>query len=275
MHETKPEGRARRPAGPGVVLRSSLFAVGMALATTVFAIVAIAVVPLPFPLRYRIVTGWTRFNLWWLGVTCGLHYSVEGRENIPVGSGVIMAKHQSAWETLALQRVFPAQTWVLKRELLWIPLFGWGLAVLEPIAIDRKAGRRAIDTVLKVGQRRLADGRWIVVFPEGTRVAPGERGRYGSGGALLAVRSGHPVVPVAHDAGVYWPRKGFLKYPGTIRLVVGPPIDPTGRTAQEVTRAVEDWIETTMRWIHPAGADGAPAARVRRPDWQPEGRESR
>jgi 1-acyl-sn-glycerol-3-phosphate acyltransferase len=164
---------------------------------------------------------------------------------------VILAKHQSAWETIAFQQIFPPQTWVLKRELLWIPLFGWALALLRPIAIDRGAGRVAIEQVIEQGRERLQSGIWVVVFPEGTRVAPGTRRRYGIGGAALAAASGYPVVPVAHNAGSFWPRRGFRKRPGMIRVVIGPVIDSHGKTAEEIRRQAEEWIENTM-----AGLEG-------------------
>jgi len=202
--------------------------------------------PFPYRWRYAVITRWTTFNLWWLKVTCNVSYEVEGKENIPAGPAVILSKHQSAFETMVYQRIFPPHVWLLKRELLWVPFFGWGLAMLEPIAIDRKAGRRALQQLLEIGTRRLAAGRWVVIFPEGTRVMPGERGRYAPGGAMLAVRSGCPVVPVAHNAGEFWPRRGFVKRPGTIRIVIGPTIDTRERSAQEVNAMAEQWIEETM-----------------------------
>jgi len=139
--------------------------------------------------------------------------------------------------------------WLLKRELLWVPFFGWGLAMLEPIAIDRKAGRKALQQLLDIGAKRLAAGRWVVIFPEGTRVAPGQRGRYAPGGAMLAVRSACPAVPVAHNAGEFWPRRGFVKYPGTIRIGIGPAVDTREHSAQEVNTLAEQWIEETMLTI--------------------------
>jgi 1-acyl-sn-glycerol-3-phosphate acyltransferase len=176
----------------------------------------------------------------------GLRYRVEGRENIPAGNAIILAKHQSTWETLAMQQVFPPQVWLLKRELLKIPFFGWGLALLEPIAIDRNAGRKALKQLAEIGKDRLGQGLWVVVFPEGTRTAFGDKGQYQVGGAYLAEKSGYPVVPVAHDAGRFWPRHSFLKYPGEIRMVIGKPIESRGRKAGEINREVEEWIEARM-----------------------------
>lgn len=230
-------------------LRSALFLLGQVASTLVFAPLSLLTYPLPFEARYRFITQWTRFNLWWLDKTCRVRCRVRGREHIPAANGIIVCKHQSAWETLALTRIFPPQVWVIKRELLWIPFFGWGLAMLEPIAINRKAGRRAVRQLVDQGLRRLKQGRWVVVFPEGTRVAPGQKKRYALGGGILAEQSGYPVVPVAHNAGEFWPRRGFLKRPGTIDLVIGPPIETAGRTAEQIIAAAGDWIETTMEEI--------------------------
>lgn len=243
-----PSSRATAKPGLRIVLvtRAVLFWLGMLLSTVVVAPLSLLTFPLPFVMRYRCIGLWTHFNLWWLERCCGLHYQVEGTEHIPAGNAIVMSKHQSAWETMALQRIFGPQVWVLKRELLWVPLFGWGLALLEPIAIDRKAGRKAVRQVVDQGIQRLRAGRWVVIFPEGTRVAPGERKRYGIGGALLAAQSGYPVVPVAHNAGEFWRRRSFIKYPGVIRVVIGAPIVSAGRSATDIIADVEDWIESTM-----------------------------
>jgi 1-acyl-sn-glycerol-3-phosphate acyltransferase len=240
--------RADARSGLRIVLvaRAVVFWLGMLLSTVVIAPLSLLTFPLPFVMRYRFIGLWAHFNLWWLERSCGLHYQVEGAANIPAGNAIVMAKHQSTWETLALQRIFGPQVWVLKRELLWVPLFGWGLALLEPIAIDRKAGRKAVRQVVAQGIQRLRAGRWVVIFPEGTRVAPGERKRYGVGGALLAEHSGYPVVPVAHNAGEFWRRHSFIKYPGVIRVVIGAPITTAGRPATAIIAEVEDWIESTM-----------------------------
>lgn len=241
-----------------VLLRSFLFTLGLALLTIVFGVFSLITFPLPFRYRYQVISQWARISLWWLKHTCKLDYEVQGRENIPSGNGIILCKHQSAWETLALQSVFPEQVWVLKKELLWIPFFGWGLALLKPIAINRKEGRKAMRQLLEQGIERLRDGLWVVIFPEGTRIAPGKKGHYHVGGALLAERSGFPVVPVAHNAGEFWPRHGLLKYPGKIRLVIGPMIDSKGRSAAEINRLAEGWIEGTMKAISSQGAVGEP-----------------
>jgi len=218
----------------------------MWLSVTLYAPLSLLTVVLPFPRRYRLISAWARGQIFMLKHICGLDFQVEGREHLPAGAAVIMAKHQSAWETIAFQQIFPPQTWVLKRELMWIPLFGWALALLRPIAIDRGAGRQAIEQIIAQGRKRLQSGIWVVVFPEGTRMAPGTRRRYGIGGAALAAASGYPVVPVAHNAGSFWPRRGFLKRPGTIRVVIGPVIDSHGRNAEDIRREAEEWIENTM-----------------------------
>ncbi len=218
----------------------------MWLTVTVYAPLSLLTCVLSFPWRYRLISRWARWQMFLLKHICGLDYRVDGLEHLPAGAAVILAKHQSAWETIAFQQIFPPQTWVLKRELMWIPLFGWALALLRPIAIDRGAGRVAIEQVIEQGRERLQSGIWVVVFPEGTRMAPGTRRRYGIGGAALAAESGYPVVPVAHNAGSFWPRRGFLKHPGMIRVVIGPVIDPRGKTAEDIRRLAEEWIEGKM-----------------------------
>ncbi|MFZ5594339.1 MAG: lysophospholipid acyltransferase family protein [Pseudomonadota bacterium] len=229
-----------------LILRSLLFSLGMTLSTLVFAPLSLLTFPLPLRYRYAFITQWCRFNLWWLAITCNLRYIVEGRENIPNTPAIVLSKHQSAWETLALSLIFPTQVWLLKRELLWVPFFGWGLAMLRPIAINRKEGKKAMQQLLEQGEQRLKDGLWVVIFPEGTRVAPGEKRRYAPGGAVLARHSGRLIVPVAHNAGEFWPRRGFIKRPGTIRLVIGSPINPQGHRASEINAAVETWIENKV-----------------------------
>ena len=245
--EASEEERDNRDAqSASMMFRSALFALGQVLSTLLFSPLALAAFVLPYRIRYRVVMQWTFLNIWWLEVTCGLRYRVEGLENIPERATIVLCKHQSTWETLILPRYFSPQTWVLKRELLRLPFFGWGLATLRPIAIDRAAGRTALDQVVEQGRRRLAEGIWVVVFPEGTRVAPGVQRRYRLGGAVLAEKTGQPVVPVAHNAGDYWPRRGFLKRPGTIRLVIGEPIESAGRSAVEINARAAEWIESTV-----------------------------
>lgn len=229
------------------VLRSLLFNFTMFSTVVVFASLSVLTFPFAPLARYSFIRQWARFQIWLARVLLGMDYEVSGREHLPKhGSAIILAKHQSSWETLAFQEIFPPQVWVLKRELLWVPFFGWGLAMLQPIAIDRGAGRKAVQQIIDQGRQRLDTGRWVVVFPEGTRVAAGHQRRFGIGGAALAAGTGYPVVPVAHDAGYYWPRRGFRKRAGTIRVVIGPLIDSRGKTAEEVNREAEAWITRTM-----------------------------
>lgn len=238
-----------------LALRSGLFSVVFVTTIPLFALLTVLCFAFPFRIRYAVATRWARLNLWCLATICKLRYHVTGRENIPRETAIIFSKHQSTWETLALQKIFPPQVWVMKRELLWVPFFGWALAMLGSIAIDRKAGRRAIEQLIAQGRQRLEDGRWVVVFPEGTRIAPGQKGRYRIGGAVLAEQSGHPIVPVAHNAGQFWPRRGFIKHPGVIQVVIGTPIQSQGRTAADILKEAEDWIEGTMAMISQPGVD--------------------
>ena len=229
-----------------VAVRSLLFLLGQVFSAVLYTPVAFLVYPLNPITRSRIIGYWAHFMVWWLQLTCGLSHSVEGREHIPDRPCIILSKHQSAWETIAFQTIFPAQAWVLKRELLRIPFFGWGLAITQPIAIDRRQGLKALDSVVKQGIDRLQQGRFVVVFPEGTRMAPGEQGRYNPGGAMLAVKARAGVLPVAHNAGKFWPRHGFLKKPGVIKLVIGPLIPVADKRAKQVNEEARDWIERAM-----------------------------
>ena len=238
----------------GIVLRSCLFAVFQLLVTPPFAIIALLTFPFAPLTRYRIISTWARLMLFALRHVCGIKFRVIGAEHIPAQPCVVLSKHQSAWETLAFQVIFPPQVYVIKRELLWIPFFGWGLAMCSPIAIDRGAGPRAAKQMLSQGKDRIARGFCVIVYPEGTRVAPGARGKYQSSGSAIAIHAGAPVVPVAHNAGRCWRRNAFLKYPGIITVSIGPPIDSRGRKADALTREVETWIESEMQRIDHAQA---------------------
>lgn len=234
----------------------------MFVTVTLYAPLAILTFPLAPLARYDIIRQWARFMIWLLERLCGLHYRVEGREHLPKQPAIVISKHQSSWETLAYQQIFPPQVWVLKRELLWVPFFGWGLAMTQPIAIDRGSGRQAVQQIISQGRQRLETGRWVVVFPEGTRVAPGQRRRFGLGGAVLAAGTGYPVVPVAHNAGSYWPRRGFLKKPGTIRVAIGPVIETQGKTPEQINREAQAWIDREMQRLEARDWDAAPASRA-------------
>lgn len=230
-------------------IRSLLFYLGLvAIVLTMLPGLVVSLTFSQLP-RNRFLSNWARSILWWQKVVCGLSYEVIGRENIPSGNGVILSKHQSAWETFALQLEFPPQTWVLKKILMWIPIFGWGLALTGSIAIDRAKGTQALKQVIDKGTDRLQKGLWVVIFPEGTRTLPGQIGKFNPGGAMLAVRSGYPVVPVAHNAGSYWPRSGWPIRPGIITMVIGEAIDPTGLKPAQVNERVSSWIEARLQEI--------------------------
>lgn len=231
------------------LLRSTIYMLLLVIITPPYALFTLACFWLPPHARYRITSTWTRIILFLLDTVCGLRYRIIGAENIPQTPSIILSKHQSAWETLAFQKIFPPQVWVLKKELLRIPFFGWGLAMTSPIAIDRSAGRSALDQVVEQGLERLQNGFWVVIFPEGTRIPPGKKGKYKIGGAWLATHTGVAVVPVAHNAGEFWGRNAFIKNPGTITVSIGKPIDPSGMEPNDLNDQVENWIESEMAHI--------------------------
>ena len=231
-----------------MILRSSLFAVLVVLITPPYALASWLVLPLPARLRYRIVTSWSHVVIALARTVCGIRHRVKG--SVPQGGPyIVLSKHQSAWETLAFQVLLPPQVLVLKRGLLWIPFFGWGLATLSPITVRRGAPSRTLRRLLEQGRDRLAQGFWIVIFPEGTRVPPGRRMAYQAGGAWLACRTSVPVVPVAHNAGELWPKNSFLKYPGTVTVTIGEPIACEGAKPDALNEQVAGWIEAEMAAI--------------------------
>jgi 1-acyl-sn-glycerol-3-phosphate acyltransferase len=232
-------------------LGSILFTVVLFLSVPIYGAVALLTAPLPRRYMYGVAVAWVDSMFWLLRVLCRLDYRVEGREHLPACSSIVLLKHSSAWETLAQIRIFPRQTWVLKRELMWVPVLGWVLYLLKPIAIDRRGGGVAVQQVLEQGRERLAEGFWIMIFPEGTRMPAGETRRYGMSGALLAQAEGLPVVPVTHNAGFFWPRRGWLKKPGTIRVVIGPPIQTMGVEPRAVNERAQQWIEGTLETLRP------------------------
>jgi 1-acyl-sn-glycerol-3-phosphate acyltransferase len=202
--------------------------------------------------RYAITCKWNfRVTLPIFERILGIRYRVIGRENLPQTPSVILSKHQSAWETLSYFAIFPSVAYVLKRELLRIPFFGWGLAQMPIVSIDRKAGKDALRQVVDKGCELLREGFWVVIFPEGTRTMVGSRKRYKSGGALLATAAGVAVVPVAHNAGEFWPRQAFIKRAGVITVSIGPAILTQGRSAEEVNAEAEAWIEGEMLRLFP------------------------
>ena len=213
---------------------------------------------LPFKQRFVLARVWGIVLLRMLKWTCRLDYRIEGAENLPSGNHIALWKHSSSWETIAMAVVFPRQVWVLKRELLWVPVVGWGIRQMHAIAIDRKSGHSAVRQVVDQGKQRLDEGDWIMIFPEGTRTPAGQMRKYGVSGALLASESGCLIVPVAHDAGSYWPRRGLLKKAGTIRVVIGPPIAALNRDPREINRDAQAWIESAVNQLTQAGGDCLP-----------------
>jgi 1-acyl-sn-glycerol-3-phosphate acyltransferase len=203
----------------------------------------------PYRTQFGIARSWARLQFWLLEKVCGLSFAVEGRERMPAGNHIVMSNHTSAWETIAQFLIFPPQVWVLKRELLWIPLIGWGLKLLRPISINRGAGHRAVNQVIEQGKERLADGLWIIIFPEGTRVVAGEKRKYGVSGALLATETGKFVVPLSHNAADFWVRRGIVKKAGMIRVVIGEPIAAAGKDARELNDEVRRSIEAGLAHI--------------------------
>ena len=245
-----------------LLLRSLLFYAGYSLSMIVQSLCATVIGFFSRDAAYTFCMAWCRFAVWWARVCCGIRVEVTGLEHIPRGACVVLAKHESAWETLFLQTVFTPSTTVLKRELLSIPFFGWALRQLSPIAIDRGEPAQALKAVLRQGDQRLADGRRIIIFPEGTRALPGEQLPYNVGGAMLASRSGVPVIPVALNSGDCWPRATLIKRPGTIHVVIGAPIASNGIPAKVLNAQVRDWIEGEQCRIR-RQAPGDLAAQVR------------
>jgi 1-acyl-sn-glycerol-3-phosphate acyltransferase len=229
-----------------IILRSALFALLQALLTIVFSIIALLTFPFRPMTRYRIISQWNRLVIWLAQAICGIRYEIRGLENLPATPVIVMAKHQSAWETIALPIFLPPQAIVIKRELLSIPFFGWGFRMLSPIAIDRRSGKEALRQIVAQGKARLGQGFWVLIFPEGTRVAPGEVGHYGIGGAWLATHTQTPVLPIAVNAGEVWPKNALLKRPGKVTLSIGPVMESEGLKADELNRKVRDWIEAEM-----------------------------
>jgi len=229
-----------------LILRSLLFYIGQIISTILIAPIGVIAFPLDFKKRYYLITRWAVFNLWWLKLCCNVRYEIVGIDNIPEKPCVVMCKHQSAFETLALQRIFIPQIWVLKKELLQIPIYGWGLASMQPIAINRDSTIKSFKQIADQGYERLKKGYWVVIFPEGTRVAPNKKKKYLPGGGMLAEKSGAQVVPIAHNAGRLWPRNSMIKKPGLITIKIGPVIKSENKSAKEITNEVENWIEKAV-----------------------------
>ncbi len=234
---------------PVLFIRSLLFWLAFLINTVVFGLLVVILFFTDSSFRLRIARLWSYVNNFLLKVFCGITFKVEGQENLNIETAIILSKHQSTWETMALHSFTPLVHWVFKRELMFIPVFGWALALTDPIAIRRGAGRVAIKQLINEGTKKLNEGKWMILFPEGTRTAPGKTHKYKIGGALLAEKSGYPVIPIAHNAGEFWPRHSFIKWPGMISVVIGPAIETKGRSADEINKEVSDWIENAMKRI--------------------------
>lgn len=237
-----------------MLARSLLFTALLFLSVAVWSIVVVIGRSWGYVVAYDLTVSWARWILAVCEKIVGLRYVVEGMENLPSENSVVLLKHSSAYETIAQWVLFPRQTWVLKREVLWTPFLGWAVAGVRPIAINRQAGRRAVEQVVTQGRQRLGEGLWVMIFPEGTRMPPGETRKYGVSGALLAIEAGKLLVPVAHNAGDYWPRRGWLKRPGTVTFRIGKPVDPAGRDPREINAAIQQWIEAEVAAIRSAAA---------------------
>jgi 1-acyl-sn-glycerol-3-phosphate acyltransferase len=233
-------------------LRALTYYLFLTITVIPYAFFCLACAPLPLRWRYRLTMGWPRMAIWAAKMFCGVRWQIEGQEHLLNGPAIVLAKHQSAWETLFLPSHLPREVcFVYKRELHRIPFFGWGLALLGMIPIDRAKGKEAFEQVVAIGQQRLDEGRWPILFPEGTRIAPGKMGRFKMGGALLSHRTGAPIIPIAHNAGEVWPRASFTKKPGLITVRIGPPIDPAGLSPEAINDRVYAWIEDQMRELNP------------------------
>jgi len=224
-------------------LRSLLYFLGSAIILIVLVAIALVLFFIPLKARYAILSKWAFFCMWWLRITLNIKFNVIGKENIPNTACVIISNHQSTWETLAFQKIFPHQTWVLKQELLQIPVFGWGLLLLKPIIIDRGEKLKALKKMIKQGADRLKEGIFVVVYPEGTRQPYGQLGEYQNGAIAISKKTGCDILPVFHNAGKLWPKGSFVKHPGIISVVIGEPISVQGKSATELTKEIKDWTQ--------------------------------
>lgn len=243
-------------------IRSALYLVILVIVVIPYFVMVFATAPFSRHFRWQVIAGWPRFAFWLSRHLLGIDYEVRGAEHIPREPAVILSKHSSAWETIAYTTIFPPHVYVIKRELLWLPFLGWGLGLMSTIAINRANRKTAMTRMIELGRQRLAQGFSIMIYPEGTRVPVGRRGIYKLGGAVLAVSNGAKVLPVAHNAGLVWPRNSFLKHPGKVTVVIGEALDTRGRTAEEVMREVEAWIEGEVARLVPPEAVAAHAART-------------
>lgn len=230
---------------------STLLFIGIFASATVIGILLITGMLFSFSYRVKIGHIWCGIIAWMTRVFCGLTYEVEGLENIhPEQPSIILSNHQSAWETLSLRYILPTHSVVIKKELLYLPVWGWSLLTLKSIVIDRNNQTKSLRNLLEKGARYLQEGLWILIFPEGTRTAPGEVMKFSIGGAMLAHKTGYPIVPVAHNAGDFWPRYSFFKYPGVIKVKIGPPIETKGRKTADINAEAENWIRAAVSSMH-------------------------
>jgi 1-acyl-sn-glycerol-3-phosphate acyltransferase len=230
-------------------LGSAIFTMLLIVLTPLWGLAMFLCFLVPQRGQFAFSRAWAHTLLWLLKILCHLDYKVEGMENLPAGAHVAMWKHSSSWETLAQMVLLPRQVWVLKRELMWVPFVGWGLAMTRPIAVNRSAGHTAVKHVVEQGKDRIARGYWVSIFPEGTRMPPGETRKYGVSGVLVAKATGCLIVPIAHDAGYYWPRRGLLKKRGTIRVMIGAPVSAQDRDPRELNEELQRWVEERVRGI--------------------------
>jgi 1-acyl-sn-glycerol-3-phosphate acyltransferase len=245
--KNKAPRKTRQYSSINLFIRSFIFQTGFAISCILYCFICLLAAPFPLRIRYKVTQQWIAGMVSWCRFICHVDYQIDGWHHArEIKSGIIMSKHQSAWETFFLSSSFDQVAMIIKKELLWMPFLGWGLGLLSPIAINRKDTKSAMQQIIQQGKRCLEAGRWVVIFPEGTRVASGQIGEYRIGGARLAVATGYPIVPMAHNAGRLWPRKKFILRPGLIRVVFGPPIDPQGKTAEEVLELTKNWIENQM-----------------------------
>jgi 1-acyl-sn-glycerol-3-phosphate acyltransferase len=233
-------------------IRLFAFYLGVIPSTIIIATSGWLCAPLPAPWRYKIITSWSRFFIWWAKISCDLQYQVIGQENLPRAPFVVLCNHQSMWETIFMQVLLPPQSWVLKRELLWIPFFGWGLALIRPIAVSRSK-LADIKVILSKGAQRLNEGLCVVFYPEGTRIAPGATRRYSRTGAALAIAANVPVIPIAHNAGNFWPRGPWIKHSGMITVQIGKAMRSQTQSSAELTSLAETWINEQKSLMQPHG----------------------
>jgi 1-acyl-sn-glycerol-3-phosphate acyltransferase len=233
-------------------VRSLIFTLVMIIATVIWAPICFLFAPLPYNQRYWATARWNVFIIWAAKVICGIRYETRGYENFPDGPVIVLSKHQSAWETIFLLMSTPRPlVFVFKKSITYIPFFGWAISLMKMIPIDRSKGKDAFAQVVTIGRKRLADGQWVIMFPEGTRIPVGKKGNYKGGGTRLAIETNTPVIPIALNSGECWPKNSFIKRPGVITVSVGKPIAPENMNATELMAKVEEWIEAEMRVISP------------------------